>query len=128
MSFGSCVGELKRSYFNKNCSEKFGRRVEVSGTWKFHVKVSKSCIVNFCYCFFIGVFKNWRANFLPSSCFSVNLLVRVGKILLTGGWSQTKKWNKQVFQMLAIWSTISFPNGAKCRKYVGPGCSLPHLP
>ena len=59
-----------------------GKRAEVSGIWKFHVKDSKSCIVNFCYCSFAGVFKELRANFLPSSSFSINHLVRAGKILL----------------------------------------------
>ena len=58
----------------------FGKRGEVSDTWKFHVKDSKSCKVNFCYCAFTGVFKDSRANFLTSSYFSMNLLVRAGKI------------------------------------------------
>ena len=109
---------------------KIALRTRLYGTWKFHVKDSKSCIVNFCYCSFTGVFKGLRANFLLSSYFSMNLLVRAGKILLTGGWSQAKKWNKQVFQMLVMRSTISFPNdiGTKSRKYVGPGCSLTYLP
>ena len=107
----------------------FWKRAEVSGTWKFHVKDSKWCMVNFCYCSFTAVFKGLGANFLPSSYFSMNRLVLAGKILLTGGWSQAKKLNKQVFQMLVLRSTISFPNGirAKSRKYVGPGCSLSHL-
>ena len=107
-----------------------GKRAEVSGTLKFHVKDSKSCIVNYCYCSFTGTFKGLRANFLPSSYFSMNHLVRVGKILLKrrvegGGWSQAKKWNKQAFKMLVIKRTISFPNGigVKSRRCVVPGCS-----
>ena len=58
-----------------------GKRAEVSGTWKFHVKDSKSCIVNFCYCSFTGVFKGLWANFLTSSYFPMNHLVRASKIL-----------------------------------------------
>ena len=119
MSFVFCVGEVKRSYFVT------WKRTEVSVTWKFRVKHTKSCKVNSCYCSFTGVFKGLLASLLfnePSS--------HAGKIFLTGGWSHAKKWNKQIFQMLVMRSTISFPNdiGAKSRKYVGPGCSLLHLP
>ena len=59
----------------------FGKRVEISGTLRFHVKDSKSCIVRFCYCSLTGVFKGFRANFLRSSYFPMNHLVRAGKIL-----------------------------------------------
>ena len=38
MSFVSCENEVK---------EKVSK---VSGAWKFHVKDSEPCIVNFCYC------------------------------------------------------------------------------
>ena len=104
----------------------FGKRAEVSGTWKIYMKDCESCIVNF---FFTVIFKGLQANFLRSSYFSMNLLVRAGKILLTGGWSQAEKWNKQVFQMLVMRSTISFPNdiGGKvpkiCRSQMFPALS-----
>ena len=93
--------------------------------WKFHVKDSKSCISSFCYCSFTGAFKEWRANFLQSSYFSIKHLVRAGKTLLKGESSQVKKWNKQACQILVMRSSISFPKGigAKSRKYVGRGCS-----
>ena len=55
--------------------------LEVSGTWKFYVKDSKSCIVNFWYCSFTGFFKDLQAIFLPISYTLMNLLVRAGKIL-----------------------------------------------
>ena len=107
----------------------FWKRAKVPGTWKFYVKDNKSCIVNFCYSSFTGVFNGLR-NSLPNSYFSMNLLVRAGKTLLTREWSQAKKWNRQVFQMLFLKSTVSFPNGigAKYQKYEGPGCRLPHFP
>ena len=113
----TCVGWSKKVF------SELGKRADVSGTSKFYVRDSKSCIVNFCCCSFAGAFKGLRANFLPSSYFSINYLVRAGKILLKGGWSQAKKWNKQAFQMLIIKSTISFPNdiGAKSQKYIGRG-------
>ena len=55
--------------------------LEVSGTWKFYVKDSKSCIVNFWYWFFTGFLKDLQAIFLPISYTLMNLLVRAGKIL-----------------------------------------------
>ena len=115
----TCVGWSKKVF------SEFGKRADVTGTSKFYVRDSKSCIVNFCCCSFAGAFKGLRANFLPSSYFSINYLVRAGKILLKGGWSQAKKWNKQAFQMLIMRNTVSFPNdiGAKSWKYVGPGYS-----
>ena len=118
----------KEELLRKQLFWEFGKRAEVSGTWKFHVEDIKSCIVKFCNCFFTCVFKGLRANFLPSSYFSMNLLVRAGKI--QEGGAKLKEWNKQLFQMLVMRSTISFPNGigAQSRKYVVPGCFLPHLP
>ena len=91
---------------------KFVKYAEVSGTWKVQLNDSKSCIVNFCYCSF-------TANFLPSSYFSINFLVRVGKMLFNNE-NQAKKWNKYAFQMQVVSSTVSSPNGigAKFLKYV----------
>ena len=59
----------------------FGKHEEVSGTWKFHVKDSKSCIASFCYCSFTGAFKRLQANFLLGSYFPMNHLGRANKIL-----------------------------------------------
>ena len=103
---------------------KFEKRAEVSGTWKVQLNDSKSCIVNFCYCSFTGVFKELRANFLPRSYFSMNFLVKVGKMLFNSG-RQAKNWNKWAFQMQVMRLTVSSSNGigAKSRKYVGLGCS-----
>ena len=62
-------------------NSKIAPGTRLSNTWKFHVKDSKSCIVNFFYCSLTGVFEGLRANFLQSSYFSMNLLlVRAGKI------------------------------------------------
>ena len=55
------------------------------------MKDSKSCIVNFRYCFLTGTFKDLQAHFLPSSYFSMKLHVSTGKILLTGGGNQANK-------------------------------------
>ena len=54
-----CVKQ--REVTSKDCFESLER------VGKFHMKDSKSCIINFCHCSFRGVFKELRANFLPSS-------------------------------------------------------------
>ena len=64
---------------------KFGKPTEVFLTWNFHVKDNKWWWANFCYCSFTGVFKGFRANFPLSSCFSMNLLVRISKMLFKRG-------------------------------------------
>ena len=76
MTFVSFVAEIKITIVLK-----------VWKTWGrfWYLKIScedrKSCIVIFCYCYFTGAFKGLRANLLPSSYFSMNLLVRAGKIV-----------------------------------------------
>ena len=90
MSFASGVDQVKRSYFYGIFKE-FKKCVEVSGTFKFHVNVAKSCIVNFCYCSLTDAFKGLRANFLTSSYFSMKLSVRTSKMLFNTRASQTKK-------------------------------------
>ena len=86
MSFVPVVGEVKKSeLIQQQLFWEFRKRANVSGTWKVHVKDSKSCIVNFHYCSFTDVFSGLRANFLLSSYFSINLQdynkLRTGKIL-----------------------------------------------
>ena len=106
----------------------FGKRAEVSRAWKFHVKDSKSCIVNFYCCSFTGVFKGLRANFLPSSYFSMNLLVRAGKILLTGGWSQAKRVKQAIIpdagyeehHKLSKWHWDTVPKICSSRMFPAP--------
>ena len=103
MSFVACVREIKRSYFDDNCSKSLESVRKFLVPEHFMWRKVK-------YCSFTSAFKGLRANLLPSSCFSMNLLVRAGKILFKGGWRQVKKWNKQVFQILLMTSTASFPN------------------
>ena len=80
-----------------NCKLSDNKDIEQVRSIKFYefcilyqLNDSKSCIVNFYYCSFACVFKELRANFLPSRYFSMNFLVRVGKLLFNSA-SQTKK-------------------------------------
>ena len=92
LSSNNGIEQLRSIKFYEFCVLRRGSKEELLLTSVLTVQLndSKSCIVSFCYCSFTGVFKVLQANFLPSSYFSTNFLVRAGKMLFNIG-SQTKK-------------------------------------